>query len=235
MTLIAGGGDEMTENDGFYSLKQKCLPTYLVVDASASMQPFEGLLNHTLDQVHTTLSQSPRISEFAYMSIVAFASRPQVVIEMTDLENVPVMPQVVCSGGTDYGAVFTLLRQRIDADVDELNRQGRAVLRPAVFFLTDGAPTDRNWEPAFRALADTGWKRHPHVITYGFGSAPEAVLSRVATKAAFLARPGVDHTEALTSAISSLLNSLVASSRVEALQIPQSAEGFVTLPIEYMD
>jgi uncharacterized protein YegL len=221
--------------DSFYSLKQKCLPTYLVVDASASMQPYEQLLNQTLEQVHTTLAQSPRISEFAYMSIVAFANQPQVVIEMTDLESVPMMPQVMCSGGTNYGGVFELLRHRIDVDVNELNRQERAVLRPAVFFLTDGAPTDPNWQPAFRALVDPSWKRHPHVITYGFGSAPEAVLSRVATKAAFLASPGVDHSEALTAAIGSLLNSLVASSQTEVLQIPQAAEGFVSLPIEYMD
>lgn len=221
--------------DGFYSLKQKCLPTYLVVDASASMQPYEDLLNETLEQVHTTLAESPRISEFAYMSIVAFANNPQVVIEMTDLESVPGMPQVICSGGTNYGGVFDLLRQRIDIDVDELNAQGRAVLRPAVFFLTDGGPTDKHWDKAFRALVDPAWKRHPHVIAYGFGSAPEEVLSRVATKAAFLASPGVDHSQALTTAISSLLNSLVASSRSEVLQIPQSAEGFVSLAVEYMD
>lgn len=227
--------DIAPQADGFYSLKQKCLPTYLVVDASASMQPHEKLLNDTLEKVHATLAESPRISEFAYMSIVAFANHPQVVIEMTDLENVPVMPQVICSGGTNYGAVFELLRYRIDIDIDELNRQGRAVLRPAIFLLTDGAPTDRGWEAAFQTLVDPSWRRHPHVIAYGFGSAPKGVLSRVATKAAFLAIPGVDNTEALTKAVNSLLNSLVASSRAEALQIPRTAEGFVTLPIEYMD
>jgi uncharacterized protein YegL len=230
-----GGLEGQSAGDGFYTMRQKCLPTYLVIDASASMQPHEATLNSTLERVHATLAESPRISEFAYMSIIAFSSVPQVVIEMTDLENIPVMPQVVCSGGTNYGAAFELIRQRIDLDVDDLNRQGRAVLRPAVFFLTDGAPTDTGWQQAFRVLADPQWKRHPHVITYGFGAAPAAVLGKVATKAAFLAEAGAQEDVALAQAVNSLLNSLVASSQAESLQIPTTAPGYVSLPLEYMD
>src|SRR5207244_4491047 len=79
-----------------------------------------------------------------------------------------------------------------DTDVAALLAQGRAVLRPAVFFLTDGAPTDPGWEQSFQRLVDKSWARRPHVITYGFGAAPREVLSKVATKAAFLAENGAD-------------------------------------------
>jgi uncharacterized protein YegL len=222
-------------SDDLLIVRQKCLPTYMVIDASGSMQPYEQQLNQTLAQVHVTLTHSPRISEFAHMSIVAFSSVPQIVIEMTDLENIDVMPEVMCGGATDYGAVFELLRTRIDFDVDQLNAQGFAVLRPAVFLLTDGAPTDKSWYDSFKRLADRSWRRHPHVITYGFGAAPSEVLGKVATKAAFIAETGVDQSAALVAAVSSMLNSLVASSESESLQIPQSAAGYISLPIEYMD
>jgi uncharacterized protein YegL len=218
-----------------YSMKQKCLPTYLVIDASHSMSPYQDMVNRTLDRLHRKLSDSPRVSEFAHMSIIAFSSAAQLVIEMTDLELIPAMPEVVCSGNTDYRAAFDLVRTRIDIDIDALNERGRAVLRPAMFFLTDGQPTEPGWEAAFRRLVDPAWKRHPHVITYGFGTVQSAVLAKVATKAAFYAEEGTRQDEALTQAINSLLNSLVASSRAEEMQIPTVAEGYRTIPVEYMD
>ncbi|MDA3642425.1 hypothetical protein LZ318_20995 [Saccharopolyspora indica] len=221
--------------DGPRTMKQKCLPTYVVVDASYSMTPYQDTLNQTLAQLHRKLAGSPRVSEFALMSIIAFSTSAQVVIEMTDMERIPVMPDVVCNGKTDYRAAFDLVRERIEVDVPALNAQGKAVLRPAMFFLTDGQPTEPGWEAAFRELVDPGWKRHPHVITYGFGSVQSEVLSKVATKAAFYAEPGTRNDEALGQAINSLLNSLVASSRSEEMQIPVVAEGYRSIPVEYMD
>lgn len=217
------------------NMRQKCLPTYLVIDISSSMAPYQDALNHTLDHLHVTLVTSPRVSEFAYMSIIAFSHEPLMVMEMTDLQSVPSMPQVLCGGGTQYGKAFELVKQRIDVDVPALNAQGKAVLRPAVFFLTDGAPMDSNWEAAFRRLVDPSSKRRPHVITYGFGQARQDVLAKVATKAAFLATGEADQQTALSQAISSLVNSLVASARAEEMRIPASAEGYHVIPVEYLD
>ncbi|SFB84672.1 vWA domain-containing protein [Streptomyces aidingensis] len=224
------------ENPAFAaSMLQKCLPTYLLVDVSSSMSPHEQTLNDLLDFLHGELVSSPRVSEFAYISIVVFSSEPTLVLEMTDLQYVPSMPRVQCSGSTQFGKAFDLVRQRIEMDVPLLRDQGKAVLRPAVFFLTDGAPMDPDWESAFRRLVDPQSKRRPHVIAFGFGKAREAVLSRVATKAAFLAEGVGNQREALTEAINSLLNSLVASARAEEMRIPAEAEGFRSIPIEYVE
>lgn len=230
-------GDDHSRDyaDRDYTMKQKCLPTYVVIDASQSMIPYQQTLNQTLEQLHRTLADSPRVSEFAYMSIIAFSSAAQLVIEMTDMEEVPEMPEVVCSGTTDYRAAFDLVRARIDVDVPTLNDQGKTVLRPAMFFLTDGRPTEPGWKASFRKLVDPAWKRRPHVITYGFGESQSDVLSKVATTVAFHAQPGTRHDEALAQAINSMLNSLVASSRDEEMQIPTVAEGYRTIPVEYLD
>jgi uncharacterized protein YegL len=218
-----------------YATLQKCLPTYLLIDVSGSMQPHQAALNQTLQKLHRALADSPRVSEFAHMSIVAFSTQPWVVLEMVDMEYVPSMPEVMCDGATNYGPAFALVRQRIDGDLPALRAQGKAVMRPCVFLLTDGAPTDPGWEAGFGALVDRTWHRRPHVITYGFGAASEQVLARVATKAAFLADGTAAQDEALAQAINSLLNTMVASARAEEMQIPTAAPGYRSIPVEYVD
>ncbi len=216
-------------------LRQKCLPTYLVVDVSGSMQKHQDGLNRTLKKLHHTLANSPRVAEFAHMSIIAFSTMPWVVIEMVDMEYVTDMPEVLCNGMTNYGDAFDLIKQRIEADIPVLRSAGRAVLRPCVFFLTDGIPSDNEWKAAFDRLTDRSWSRRPHVITYGFGDASEAVLSKVATKAAFIADGTSDEDGALSRAISGLLNSLVASARAEEMMIPTETPGYKSINVEYMD
>jgi uncharacterized protein YegL len=217
-----------------YEMRQKCLPTYLVVDVSASMRPHQQALNNTLQKLHTSLVNSPRVSEFAHMSIIAFSTQPWLVVEMTDMEYVDRMPEVACDGATNYGPLFDLVRQRIDADLPALAAQNKAVLRPCVFLLTDGAPTDPGWEQWYQYLVDPNWPRRPHVITYGFGAATEPILAYVATKAAFVADGSAQPDDALSMAINGLLNTLVASARTEEMQFPVQTPGYRSIPVEYV-
>jgi len=219
-----------------YPGQSTCLPTYLVIDASSSMQSQEAVLNATLSRLHYTLAMNPKVSEFAHICVIAFSTDVHVVVPMTDMELVPAMPEVICGGRTEYGKAFDKVRQCIDQDITALKAQGRAVLRPAVFLLTDGEPTDTGWLGAFQRLVDRGWSRRPHVITYGFGGAKRDVLSKVATKAAFIA-DGSDTEAALSQAIASLLNSLISSSEAGKMQIPAQPQGFEYIPVsqEYVD
>lgn len=213
-----------------------CLPTYLVIDASSSMTPHQGVLNATLARLHQSLAMNPRVSEFAHVCVIAFSTDPHLVIPMTEMDRVPVMPEVICAGSTEYGKAFDLVRQCIETDVSALRTAGWQVLRPAVFFLTDGAPTDRDWKSRFDRLVDPNWSRRPHVIAYGFGAANPQVLRQVYTKMAFLA-DGSDSDSALSEAITSLLNTLISSSERGGLTLPTQTAGFRTIAIdaEYMD
>ncbi|MDH6139166.1 uncharacterized protein YegL [Kitasatospora sp. GP30] len=214
----------------------QCLPTYVVIDASASMKPQEAVLNATLARLHYNLATNPKVSEFARICVIAFSTDVHEVIPMSDMEQVPSMPEVICGGRTEYGKAFARLRQSIERDVSDLRAQHYSVLRPTVFFLTDGGPTDPNWQDAFRALVDRSWPRHPHVIAYGFGGAKRDVLERVATKALFVA-DGSDTESALSGAISSLLNTLIASSQTGKMTIPTDVKGFEYIQVaqEYVD
>ncbi|MFD1148173.1 VWA domain-containing protein [Saccharothrix hoggarensis] len=216
-------------------IKSKCLPTYLVFDISGSMKPHEALLNDTLEFLYNVLVENPRVSEFAQVSIISFSTAAQVVVEMTDIQDLRALPQFSCGGSTNYSAAFAAVQQRIDQDVPALNAGGKGVLRPAVFMMTDGVPTDPGWEAAFQNLVAKSWRRHPHVISYGFGEARPDVLAKIATKGAFIAEKNTESKTAITEAVTSMLRTLVASAKAEQLQLPTEVEGFTTIPLEYMD
>ncbi|MFI6540949.1 VWA domain-containing protein [Nonomuraea sp. NPDC050547] len=216
------------------------LPTYVVLDTSGSMDPFERLLNDTLTEIVDTLYTSPKVSDFIHLSIVSFNTMPHVVLEMTEISQLTALPTVTCGGVTNFAPMFQLIRERIESDIPTLRGKGVAVLRPVVFLLTDGNPTDRPggvWKDALTSLLDPDWRAHPRTITYGFGDASEAVLKQVSTLAAYIADDDRrdDNKNALASALNSLLNSLVASAVAQQLLVPEKVEGFKTVPLDFID
>src|SRR5215472_2509282 len=134
--------------------KVNCLPVYVMIDTSKSMSPYESMLNEGIESLYDELITSPRISDFAHVSIISFNSDAEVVMQMTDLQSMKALPQVTCGGATYLNAAIALLRQRIDQDVPSLKNAGRQVLRPVAFLLTDGIPTDRSGRPSVEWKAD---------------------------------------------------------------------------------
>jgi uncharacterized protein YegL len=216
----------------------KGMPTYVVLDTSKSMKDHERLLNDTLGNILNTLFQKPRISEFIQLSIITFNTMPSLVLKMTELRSLERVPTITCGGSTKFAPVFDLLRARIEADLPNLRRAGISVLRPVVFLLTDGAPSDRpdgTWEAAHARLIDPGWKPHPQIISYGFGAAVESIVCRMSTVQTFIADSDEDHGEALAQAMSTMLNSLVASAAAEDLRIPENVKGYRTISNEPLE
>jgi len=212
----------------------KCLPVYILVDTSHSMSQYEDVLNQTIESLYDELIISPRISEFAHVSIISYNTSAEVVLDMTDLQAMDALPQLGCGGVTNFTAAIRLLRQRIEEDVPRLSESGRQVLRPVAFLLTDGQPTDDQgypsdgWKPEFASLVDTSYRRHPHMVPFGYGQATAAVITQLSTipGAAFLAQD-TSTGDALKNIMTALLSSLVASARENALRLPTQVEGFI--------
>jgi uncharacterized protein YegL len=211
-----------------------CLPVYVLIDTSKSMAPFEAMLNEGIVSLYDELITSPRICDFAHVSIISFNTGAEVVMQMTDLQSMKALPEVICGGVTYFNAAIALLRQRIDDDVPALKSAGRQVHRPVAFLLTDGVPTGRDglasneWRADYQELVSKSYANHPNVVPFGYGQASPQFLSEIATlpNGAFLAKDG--GTEgALKKVIPALLNTLIISAKDNTLSVPTEVDGYI--------
>lgn len=193
----------------------RVLPVYLVADESRSMSPVVDELNAGLSSLHEALLREPLAAAKVRFSIVGFSDDVVVHSALADLRNETTLPQLTVRGGTAYSSAFTLLLDRLPADVRALKREGFAVHRPAVFFLSDGQPTDPGeWEPVYDRLVD---REHtptgPNIIACGIGEAKAETILHVATRPefAFVATPGVEVGLAIAEFCTALTRSVIRS------------------------
>ncbi|WP_410564522.1 vWA domain-containing protein [Amycolatopsis sp. cmx-4-61] len=169
--------------------RAKILPFYLVIDVSWSMDG-EQLQNagNIMPELSDALAKDPILTDKIRFALIDFAGDAQVRLPLCDvLDPDVVLPGLACRGATSYAAAFRLLRKEIEANVTQLKADGFSVHRPAVFFLTDGVPTDADdeWNSAFRELteydrqAGVGFAMYPNVIPFGVKDADPQVLRRL--------------------------------------------------------
>jgi uncharacterized protein YegL len=218
--------------------REQVLPFFLVADESASMEgpPIEAI-NDELPELHSAVASDPIVAEKVRFSLITFAGDAQVLLGLSDLSELTSMPGLtVRDGGTNYRAAFELVHREIDAEVARLHCDGFQVLRPAVFFLSDGCPNGPDWTAAHRALTTEGNPRRPNVLAFGIGSADAQVIRRVATLAAFMAQDGTSPAGALHEFAVALTKSVMASgsalaSGTGSLTVANPS-GFVSLPVD---
>lgn len=204
------------------------LPFYVVVDVSYSMTmpqknsadgrtPLQAG-NDIVKEVKSALDVAPILSDKIRFSLVDFSDDAQVVIPMCDLSRVETndIPVLAPRGGTSFAAAFTLLKQQISIDVAQLKADGHKVYRPAVFFLTDGEPSESDavWKAAFSALTDPSFKERPNVIPFGVADAQKTTLDQLVfpqgKMRSFLAK-GDDPSAAIRQMSEKLIGSVLAS------------------------
>jgi uncharacterized protein YegL len=153
--------------------------------------------------VHADASVAGRV----FCSVVGFGEKPQEVQSLLPMDDLAELPEPRPCAGTNFGALFTFLRDAIDRDVRALERHRLRVHRPLVFFLSDGQPTDPvTWPAAFASLTDPGWPRRPHVVTFGLGEADPEALDRIGTFRSYLGRDGVRMGTALIASVMHVLS-----------------------------
>ena len=216
--------------------KAKILPFYLVVDVSWSMSQ-DGKLdsaNQILDELTEALAKQPVIADKVRFGVIDFSDDSQVVLPLCDLSMAPEPPPFAVRGGTSYVAAFGRVRDQIEQDVAQLKGDGFAVHRPAVFFISDGEPTDNDaaWRAAFSELTSydktnkTGFAFYPNVIPFGVGASMgtlgELIYPRERSKAYFMkegANPG--------KALADMAQILVASTLMSGASFGNGGPGFM--------
>ena len=159
------------------------LPFYLLCDESGSMSgaPIQAV-NEGLQKIWTELIKSPAVSDKARVSVISFSDTAEVLVPLTDLQLLTSMPGCQTKGGTNFGNAFRKMKQVIDSDVMNLKAQQMKVIRPVVFFMSDGEPTDAGWQQAHAELTDPNYAFRPHIMSFGIGSADGQTINDVATE-----------------------------------------------------
>ena len=214
------------------------LPFYILCDESGSMDANGGIdaVNRGLPELHATIAGDPLVSDKCRIGLITFSDIAEELLPLSNLSDVQAMPGCAAKGMTNYGEAFNLLRVVISRDISNMKSQGIQVYRPAVFFITDGEPTD-DWEANHRALTDKNVNpQAPHIIAFGVAGANPAVIGKIGTKAAFIANQGVDPGNALKEILKSLTNTIVnsSSSSSPTLIVQQAPPGKTAVPLDTM-
>ena len=152
------------------------LPIYVLLDCSESMvgEAFDAV-KAGLAALMADLKTDPMALEMAYVSVIAFASRAQQVVPLTEVMRL-VPPALPMGSGTALGAALGLFLQCLDREVVRSSAEQKGDWKPVCFILTDGEPTD-DWEPAADAIRTTVVGKRANVIAVALG--PDADPSKL--------------------------------------------------------
>lgn len=153
------------------------LPVYIVLDTSASTIGSIYDLNIAALSMVDAFTLQPLLGETVWVSIVTFSNNAKVLVPLLPGRELKI-PLITPGGGTSYGSAFRLLRKIIPSDIKRVRSTGNRVLRPVMFFISDGPPTDE-WTRALEELNSPDFKEHPTIIAFGIGSADPEIIRKV--------------------------------------------------------
>ena len=146
------------------------LPVYLLIDCSESMIG-EGIaaVRSGLSQMLQVLRQDPHALETAWLSIISFGAKAEVLSPLTEITELQ-EPILSLGQGTALGAAFDLLSKQILNEVRRGTKNSKGDYRPMVILLTDGQPTD-DWEKAKQRFDKSMTKILSNFYVVGCGQA----------------------------------------------------------------
>lgn len=222
-------------------MPEQILPFYVVCDQSYSMADHLDGLNDGLRELHRAVGTDPVVADKTRFCLIGFSGTADVLqplCALSDVVELVGLAGLTSSAATSFAAAFTVLRQTIETDVAALKEAGHLVYRPAVFFLSDGQPTDPvSWPVAYERLVDPTWPIRPNIVSFGIGDADETTIRQVGTVQAFMSRGGVSPGHALHEFARALTRSVVGSGDVVddqdlVLRIPRQVTGFTALRVD---
>lgn len=207
------------------------LPLYVVVDESASMAPYIEDLNTGLAALYDALISEPMAASKVRLSILGFSDDVVRHLRLVDVRAELAFPTLTSRATTNYGSVFSYLAAALPDDIALLKSEGYRVMRPAVFFLTDGLPSDGEaWRAAYSHLMDQNF--HPNIIAFGIGEVLGQTIQAVSSRPefGFVSADSSNIGRAIQDFMYALTSSVVASGRSITTNAPElvirKPEGF---------
>lgn len=154
------------------------LPCVLLIDGSGSMagRPIADL-NAGLSLLEDELKKDDIASQRVQLLVIRFGGEVEMICDWTDAMSFSA-PTIEASGLTPMGAAVRLALSKLEEQKTRYRTNGIAYNRPWLFLLTDGNPTDSNWEQAAHEsrTAETAGK----LTFFGIGVGPEVDLGKLA-------------------------------------------------------
>jgi len=200
------------------------LPVYVLADESYSMNEYAGELNAGMISLHEALRSEPMVAAKVRLSVLGFSDDVVVRMALADLRSEEGLPQLQIRNATNYHAAFQDLLTRIPQDISTLKASGYLVHRPAVFFLSDGQPSDSKWRKQHAQLTDKSvTPAAPNIIACGVGEVKAGTILQVATQQdfAFVSVAGTDIGTSIAKFFIALTSSVVQSGRSLTSANPQ--------------
>lgn len=203
------------------------LPFYIVCDESYSMVEEIDGVNRSLVDLHKAIASDLVVCDKAMIGVITFSDTAEVLVPLTRPDQLANMSGCVAKSGTSYGAAFTKIKETIETDVADLKAKNHQVLRPVVFFISDGGPQDDNWKASHDRLTDETFTARPHILSFGVREADEKTTREIATpvnrlndrRFAYLAEEGTEPGPALREILRKLAQTIVTSSSSEKRQL----------------
>lgn len=171
--------------------QRNIMPFYLLVDESGSMSgsPVDAV-NEGLMTIWREIVKEPLVSKMAWVSVISFSDTAEVLVPLTDLQELTSMPGCTVGEHANYANAFRKLKRVIDDDVKYLLQLEMKVIRPVIFFMSGGEPADDDWHEAHAELINgSGLPFRIQIISFGFGSADGQTIFDVATDFGGYGRP----------------------------------------------
>jgi uncharacterized protein YegL len=211
------------------------LPVYLVVDTSASLMAEIGSINEALGNLFDSLAREPAVADTVRIALIQFSTDASVVMPLSNIGDITMVPTLEAGGATNYSAALRLVRQLIPKNVAELRAAGLEVLRPLMFFVTDGSPADPYWQVALEDLISPEFRAHPTIVAIGFGSADPGILRAIGggKGGAFMLSDAISIRDSVGS-IWSTLTSMLTATAVSSARSPGDVSP-VPIPAQWLD
>lgn len=197
---------------------QPIMPFYFVFDESASMASAMPVLNAQLQQLRDEVKRNAQLKDLAHVCVMTFSDSAHCRMDMQPVSTSMPVPTLAPKTSTSYRAAFDLLADAIPADVASIKRQaaeqgiaGQTVLRPVVFWLSDGLPNSgEDWRSARARLM--ALREAPNIAVFGFGQVDAATIREVASeKCGFIAEQGIDPVVVLQEFFTAIVGSIISS------------------------
>ena len=155
------------------------LPCALVLDGSGSMggQKIDKL-NAGLQVLEQELKNDPVASQRVQLLVIQFGgdNEVQVVADWTDAMSFTA-PQLRANGLTPMGDAVRLAMAKLEEQKARYRSNGIAYNRPWLFLLTDGEPTDPDWQSA--AAESRAAEQSGKMVVFGIGAGADANLGQL--------------------------------------------------------